>query len=61
MTKPTTNLITEHQSEQEQERKDWALGDYIGKCPNCGRSRLCKTNKGVRCEKCDYMKEAIND
>ena len=36
----------------------WALGDYVGECPNCGRSRLCACPNGKRrCEKCNWCPE----
>lgn len=38
--------------------KEWALGDYIGKCPNCNRVRLCSCPNGKsRCEKCNWVPE----
>jgi len=36
----------------------WALGDYCGECPNCGRHRLCHCDNGKRrCEKCNWVPE----
>lgn len=39
-------------------REAWALGDYVGECPNCGRHRLCRCPNGKRrCEKCNWCPE----
>lgn len=49
------------QREQEKEdalRKAWALGDYVGECPNCKRQRLCSCDNGkTLCEKCNWCPE----
>ncbi len=38
--------------------KLWRLGDYIGRCPNCNRVRLCSCPNGKsRCEKCNWVPE----
>ena len=56
--------ILDGYEEEEQQRKEWALGDYgNGKngCPNCGRNRLCICANGKhRCEKCNWSPE-LND
>lgn len=47
-----------YQEEDERLRQEWALGDYIGVCPNCGRHRLCACPNGKsRCEKCNWVPE----
>uniref|UniRef100_A0A6H2A6T0 Uncharacterized protein n=1 Tax=viral metagenome TaxID=1070528 RepID=A0A6H2A6T0_9ZZZZ len=55
-------MISKYMAEDyESERKwreEWALGDYIGQCPKCGRHRLCICPNGKhRCEKCDWCPE----
>lgn len=40
------------------EEAQWALGDYVGECPNCKRERLCQCPNGKRrCEKCNWVPE----
>lgn len=44
--------------EEERLHEEWALGDYCGECPNCGRQRLCECPNGKRrCEKCNWVPE----
>jgi len=46
------------QKEEEYIINQWALGEYIGECPNCKRQRLCRcTNGKSRCEKCNWIVE----
>ena len=53
--------LDQEEREDRELRSQWQLGDYVGDCPHCGRSRLCECPNGKhRCEKCNWCPEDGN-
>ena len=58
MTGEIAKMMADSDAGAEAQREAWALGEYTGECPHCGRERLCICpNEKHRCEKCNWCPE----